>query len=124
MNLLLWILAVALAAVFLTSGAAKLLTERSRQIERTPYVSDFPHAAIRGIGVLEILGAVGLVLPALLDVAPWLVPCAAAGLALTMVFAALVHIRRADGVAATVPSLVLALLSVAVAWARFGPYPL
>ncbi|MGP5076528.1 DoxX family protein [Brachybacterium alimentarium] len=123
MNMLLWILAFALAAVFVGSGAAKLLTARDDQIQRTPYVEDFPHWMIRGIGVLEILGALGLVLPALSGVAPILVPLAAAGLAITMVFAALVHIRRGDGPRAALPSILLAICSVFVAWSRFGPFP-
>src|SRR5699024_2432497 len=124
MNIVLWILAFVLAAVFVGSGVVKLVVAREQQIARTPYVEDFPQAMIRGIGVLEILGAIGLLLPALVGVATVLVPLAGAGLALTMVFAALVHTRRGDGRAATMPSIVLALLSVLVAWARFGPYPL
>lgn len=124
MNMLLWILAFVLAAVFVGSGAAKLLTARDQQIERTPYVEDFPHSVILGIGVLEILGALGLILPAVTGVAPILVALAAAGLAITMVFAALVHIHRGDGPAKALPSIVLAILSVFVAWSRFGPYQL
>lgn len=124
MNLLLWILAFALAAVFIGAGVAKLVGTRDQQINRTPYVEDFPQIVIRGIGVLEILGALGLIIPALTGIATVLVPLAAAGLAITMVFAALVHIRRGDGPRAALPSIVLALCSVFVAWSRFGPYPL
>ena len=124
MNIVLWILAFVLAAVFVGSGVVKLVVAREQQIARTPYVEDFPQAMIRGIGVLEILGAIGLLLPALVGVATVLVPLAGAGLALTMVFAALVHTRRGDGLAATLPSIVLAVLSVFFAWSRFGPYPL
>ena len=123
MNTLLWILAFVLGAVFVASGAAKLLAPREQQIERTPYVQDFPQQIIRGIGVLEILGAFGLLLPPLLGIAPLLASVAAAGLAITMVFAALVHLRRGDGVGAALPSMILAILSVFVAWSRFGPYP-
>ena len=124
MNLLLWILAFVLAAVFAGSGVVKLVTARDQQIVRTPYVEDFPQSVIRGIGVLEILGAIGLLLPALTGVATVLVPLAGAGLAITMVFAALVHTRRGDGVPATLPSIVLDVLSVFFAWSRFGPFPL
>src|SRR5699024_5188077 len=91
---------------------------------RTPYVEDFPQSVIRGIGVLEILGAIGLLLPALTGVATVLVPLAGAGLAITMVFAALVHTRRGDGVPATLPPIVLAVLPVCFARPRFGPFPL
>ena len=124
MDLLLWILAFVLAAIFSASGVVKLAAARDQQIDRTPYVEDFPQLVIRGIGALEILGAIGLLLPALTGVATVLVPMAAAGLAITMVLAALVHVRRGDGTAAALPSILLAILSVFVAWSRFGPYPL
>ena len=124
MDLLLWILAFVLAAIFAASGVVKLATARDQQIDRTPYVEDFPQLVIRGIGALEILGAIGLLLPALTGVATVLVPMAAAGLSITMVLAALVHVRRGDGTAAALPSILLAILSVFVAWSRFGPYPL
>lgn len=124
MDIFLWVLAFVLAAVFVGSGTAKLIAPREQQIERTPYVEDFPQNIIRGIGVLEILGAVGLILPALLGVMTILVAFAAAGLAITMVFAALVHIRRGDGFPAALPSIVLLFGSVIVAWSRFGPYQL
>ena len=124
MNTLLWILAVVLAVAFVASGTLKLSMQREDLIDRTPYVEDFPHWTIQAIGVLEILGAVGLLLPGILNVATILVPLAAAGLAITMVFAVLVHARRGDPTMTALPSMVLALLSVAVAWLRFGPYPL
>lgn len=124
MNTFLWILAFALAAVFVASGAMKLLAPREQQIEKTPYAEDFPHSVIQGIGALEILGALGLVVPALTGIATVLVSLAAAGLAITMVFAALVHARRGDLFRAMLPSMLLALGSVVVAWSRFGPYPL
>ncbi|WP_193103949.1 DoxX family protein [Brachybacterium sp. FME24] len=124
MNMFLWILAFLLAAVFIGSGVAKLITPREQQIDRTPYAEDFPHSVILGIGVLEIFGAIGLILPALTGVATVLVALAAAGLAITMVFAALVHVRRGDGFKAALPSILLAIGSVFIAWSRFGPYPL
>ncbi|MDN5821950.1 MAG: DoxX family protein, partial [Brachybacterium sp.] len=122
MNLMLWILAFVLAAIFAGTGVVKLVTARDQQINRTPYVEDFPQVVILGIGVLEILGAVGLLLPALAGVATELVPWAGAGLAITMVFAALVHTRRGDGIAAALPSILLAIVSAFFAWSRFGPY--
>src|SRR5699024_1291368 len=111
-------------AVFAGRGVVKLVTARDQQIVRTAYVADFPQSVIRGIGVLEIIGAMCLRLPALTGVAGVLAPLGRAGLAITMVFAALVHTRRGDGVPATLPSIVLAVLSVFFAWSRFGPFPL
>ena len=123
MNIVLWILAGLLAVVFATSGTSKLVGSRDRLIERTPYVGDLPHPTVRGIGALEVLGAIGLILPPLLGIAPILAAFAAAGLAVTMVSAAFVHLRRGDGIGAAIPAIVLGLLSVLVSWLRFGPVP-
>ncbi|ACZ21136.1 DoxX protein [Sanguibacter keddieii DSM 10542] len=122
MNLALWILAGLLAVAFFASGLSKIVGTRDQMITKTPYVEDFPQGAVRLIGLVEVLGALGLVLPALLDVAPALVPTAAIGLALVMIGAAVVHLRRGDDVAAAVPALVLALLSAVVAWGRLGSW--
>ena len=122
MNIVLWVVASLLALAFLASGISKVTGERSQMIEKTPYVEDFPQNAVRLIGAVEILGAIGLILPAALGIAPVLVPLAATGLALVMVGAAVVHLRRGEGIQAAIPSIVLAVLAVFVAWGRFGPF--
>ena len=68
-----------------------------------------------------MLGAIGLILPAVLDVAPVLVPVAAVGLALVMVGAATTHLRRKE-TPMVVLNVVLLALALFVAWGRFGPY--
>jgi uncharacterized membrane protein len=73
------------------------------------------------IGVLELLAAIGLVLPAVLDIAPVLVPFAALGLVVVMVGAAITHGRRKEFQMITVNVIFLALAAVVV-WGRFGPY--
>jgi hypothetical protein len=85
------------------------------------WTEDFSAGAVKAIGAAELLGAIGLILPALLDIAPVLVPLAATGLALTMIGAVVVHIRRGE-TQAIAPSAVLFVLSAIVAWGRFGPY--
>lgn len=122
MNIVLWVVAGLLALAFLASGISKVTGERSKMIEKTPYVEDFSQNAVRLIGAVEILGAIGLILPAALGVVPVLVPLAATGLALVMVGAAVVHLRRGEGIQAAIPSVVLAVLAAFVAWGRFGPY--
>ena len=124
MNVVLWALAFALAAVFAASGIMKLTVPREKLIERTPYAADLPHSVVLTIGVVEVLGAAGLLLPGLLGIAPVLVPLGAAGLAITMALAFLTHIRRGDQLAQTLPAIVLLVLSTLLAWGRFGPYPL
>lgn len=122
MNIALWVVAGLLALVFLASGASKVLGRREQMIEKTPYVEDFPQGAVKLIGAVEILGALGLVLPAVLDVVPVLVPVAALGLAAVMIGAVVVHLRRGEGLGSAVPALVLVLLAAFVAWGRFGTY--
>ncbi|MBO3743198.1 DoxX family protein [Actinoplanes flavus] len=72
-------------------------------------------------GALELLTAVGLILPALLGVAPVLVPLAATGLVLTMIGAAVVHARRKE-YSSIGGNVVLLILAVVVAWGWFGRY--
>ena len=121
MSIALWIIAGPLAAAFLAAGAMKLTGKREQMIASMPWVADFSQPQVKAIGALEVLGALGLVLPALTGIAPVLVAVAATGLALTMAGAVVVHLRRGDGAAGAAPSAVLGLLAVVVAIGRFGP---
>ncbi|MFM9698158.1 DoxX family protein [Streptomyces europaeiscabiei] len=85
------------------------------------WAEDFPPGMIKTIGALEDLAAIGPILPAALDTAPVFVPLAATGLVLTMIGAAVFHIRRRE-IKETVTNLVLLVLAAVVAWGRFGPY--
>lgn len=122
MNVTLWIVQGLLAAFFGAGGVAKTVQHRKKLIDQgLTWVEDFGDPAVKTIGALEFLAAVGLVLPAVTGIAPALVPLAAVGLSLIMIAAAVVHLRR--GEASFVP-VNLALLAAAafVAWGRFGPY--
>lgn len=122
MNVVLWVVAVLLALVFSGAGALKALRPKEKVIEVTGgWAGDFPAVALRVIGVAELLGAVGLVLPAAVGVAPVVVPLAAVALAVVMAGAALTHGRRGEG-ADVAKTVVLLALAVWVAWGRFGPY--
>lgn len=122
MNLALWIVAGLLAAVFLLAGANKSFIPQE-SLAKAPgggWVNDFSAGFVKALGALEILGAVGLILPAALDIAPILVPLAAVGLAMIMVGATIVTFRRHEPKHVLVDLTYLALI-VFVAWARFGP---
>src|SRR5215211_4572968 len=121
MNTALWIAQGVLAAVFAMSGTMKLAKPREQLEEQLAWVEDFSDSTVKLIGTAELLGAIGLVLPPLLDIAPWLAPLAATGLATTMVLAALTHVRRKEP-AGIVVTLVLAAIAVFIAWGRFGPH--
>jgi uncharacterized membrane protein len=121
MNITLWIIAAMLAAVFVAIGATKLATPREKLILKMPAVADSPNGQVTAIAAFEVLGGLGLILPALLDIAPILAPIAATGLALMMIGAVTVHLRRGDGVGHTIPAIVLGVLAAIVAVGRFGP---
>lgn len=123
MDVALWIVAGLLALAFLGAGVMKSTRSKERLAGAgMAWVEDFSSGMIRFIGIAEILGALGLVLPPLVGVDPVLVPIAATGLAVVMAGAVITHVRRNE-YAATVPALVLLVLSLFVAWGRFGPYP-
>jgi uncharacterized membrane protein YphA (DoxX/SURF4 family) len=123
MNLALWIIAIVLAAGFTASGLMKLLVPKDKLVSSGQgWAQDVTPTNIRLIGVVEVLGAAGLILPAVTHIAPILVPLAAIGLVLVMVGAAVVHARRKEAMNIGVNAVLLAL-AVFVAWGRFGPYP-
>ena len=122
MNLALWIVAIVLAAVFTGSGLVKLVVPKDKLITAGQgWAQDYSQTNVRLIGLAEVLGAIGIVLPAAVHIAPILVPLAAIGLILVMVGAAVVHARRNETMNIAV-NVVLILLAAFVAWGRFGPY--
>jgi hypothetical protein len=121
-NIALWIAAGILALAFAAAGLMKITGKREQMLERMPWVADYTRGQVKAIGAIEVLGALGLILPAVTGIAPVLVPLAAVGLAITSILAAVMHLRRGDGIASTIPVLVLFGLAVFVAWGRFGAY--
>lgn len=122
MNVVVWIATGLLAALFLMAGSMKLAKSKEQILAdpRMGWAEDFSGAMIKLIGAVEVLGAIGLILPGALDVATGLVPAAAIGLAITMVGAIVVHARRGE-TQSLVMNLVLLALSVFVAVQRLGP---
>ena len=122
MNLALWIIAGLLAAVFAIGGISKLIIpkEKVATMHGGAWVDDFSDRAFKALGVVDLLAAVGLILPAALDIAPVLVPLAAVGVVLLMVGAVIVRLRHGSPKAVVVDVTYLALAAL-VAWGRFGP---
>ena len=122
MNLALWIAAALLAAAFLLAGGTKLLMSRAR-IAASPgggWAMDFPSPFVKILGVLEVLGAVGLIAPAVTGVASILVPVAASAIGVLMMAAGVVVLRRHESPHALV-NLGYLLIALFVAIGRFGP---
>lgn len=121
MTIVLWVLQALLAALFGAAGVMKSVQPKEKLAKNLPWVEDFSANTVRFIGVVEILAALGLILPAATRVAPILTPVAAVGLAVVMVLAAITHGRRKE-MSGIITNVVLLALAVVVAWGRFGPY--
>jgi DoxX-like family len=115
LNITLWTMHVALALLFLFTGGFKLLVPTT--VLQAQLALPLPIMFIRAIGVVEVAGALGLILPQLSRIKPWLTPLAAGGLALEMVGATIVTVI-AMGMAPALMPLIIGLLAVFVAYGR------
>jgi hypothetical protein len=118
-----WIVAGLLAAAYFVGGGVKVIMPKDKFASlnsNSEWANEFTPGTFKFIGVVEALGAVGLILPAVLDITPILVPIAASGLALVMSGAATTRLRRGE-YPAMVGDLAFLALSAFVAWGRFGP---
>ncbi|MBM7494960.1 putative membrane-anchored protein [Micromonospora luteifusca] len=123
MNLTLWIAAGLLALVALGGGVSKTFVRKQKLEKRVAsgWVKDVSPGFVRTLGVLELLAAVGLVLPAVVGIAPVLVPVTGVCMALLMVGAVITHVRYHDGAKIVVVVSVYLALAAFIAWGRFGP---
>ena len=118
MTYVLWIVQVLLALLFLFAGGMKLILpieEMTKQIA-------LPGLFLRFLGVAEVLGALGLILPGLLRIRPGLTPLAAAGLVVIMIGATVITLSSGAVAAALFP-LVVGLLLAFVAYGRWRLAP-
>lgn len=122
MDITLWVVQVVLALVFLLAGFMKTSQPIDKLAKNMGFVNDFPAWSVRVIGILEILGAIGLILPPLVKIAPVLAPIAAIGLALTMVGAIIVHVQRKE-FSALGTCIVFLLVALFVVYGRFVLQP-
>jgi hypothetical protein len=119
MHRLLWVLQVLLALLFLFAGGTKLVMSAAELTGQTP----IPVGFLRFIGLMEILGGLGLVLPGMLHVRMALTPVAAAGLSIIMIGAVVVTIQTMGLALAALP-LVIGMLALFVAYGRWRLAPL
>jgi hypothetical protein len=123
-NLLLWIGQILLALAFLVDGYIHTIGfDRSSVQPGMTWLADVGRDRMRIIGGLETLGAIGLILPAVTGILPWLTPVAASCLAMVMVLAAAFHLRRAGEGQNIVLNVILFAIAVLVAYGRFVVAP-
>src|SRR3989337_2387699 len=118
MTYIVWIVQVLLALLFLFTGGIKLVLPLEVLTEGSP----LPGWFVRFLGVAEVLGAIGLILPGLLRIRPGLTPLAAAGLVIIMIGATVLALAGGDVALALIP-LVVGLLSAFVAYGRWRLTP-
>ena len=111
-SVLLWVIQALLAALFLFAGAMKLVLPVEAMTRQTPLSGAF----LRFIGVAEVLGAIGLILPGLLRIGQTLTPLAAGGLVIIMIGAT--ALTASGGIAPALMPMVVGLLAAFVAWGR------
>lgn len=124
MNFWLWAVQILLAFAFGAAGIMKIVTpiEAFRARPQMAWAATTSTAMVKFIGLAEVLGAVGMILPILLDVLPWLTPLAAIGFIVLQVLAIIVHARRGE-MQVLPANIVLIALSAFVAigrWDLFG----
>ena len=105
--------------LFLMAGGMKLMRTKEQMHEQMAWVEDFSQGQIRGIGLLEIFGALGLILPALTGILPILTPLAAVGLGSVQMGAFFTHLRRKELVPMGIMNMMLIAMVVFVAFGRF-----
>lgn len=114
MYIALWIVQILVALGFLMAGGMKTFAPIERLHGQMAWTNHASAPIVRLVGILELLGAVGLILPAATRIAPVLTPIAAICLVVTMIVAMVIHLRLNDAKGMSVP-LVLLLLSLFIA---------
>ena len=121
MNIFLWILQILLALMFLFH-ARLMFSPQASQVSQMPYILAIPTPFRRAIAAAEALGAIGLVLPALTHILPWLTPLAAVGLVIVMAAAVVFHIPRREYTNIGL-NLILLVLAAVIAYGRLVVAP-
>lgn len=119
----LWVVQILLALAFGAAGAMKLVSPIADLGAMMHWVSVSPEWLVRFIAIAELLGAVGVIVPAATRILPWLTPLAALGFAIIQVLAIGTHAMLGETAATLPANLVLLALSLFVAWGRTFPAP-
>ncbi|MBC9911577.1 DoxX family protein [Chitinophaga varians] len=121
-NILLWLVQLLLTALFVMSGVMKLGYPIDKLAAMYPWTGQVPAVYVRLLGIVDLAGGLGLLLPALLRIKPMLTVWAAIGIIVLMVLATLFHISRGEA-SVTGFNMVVTLLAGVVVWGRTRLYP-
>jgi putative oxidoreductase len=123
LHIALWVVQALLALAFGSAGLMKITQPLPALVEKMVWPGAVPEALVRFIGTAELLGALGLILPAAFRIKPILTPLAGLGLATIMILAALFHLSRGE-FGALPMNIVLGGLAAFVAWGRLKKAPI
>lgn len=122
-NIGLWAAQVVLALVYAMAGLMKITQPIDALVASgMAYAGDYPELLTRFIGTAELLGAIGIILPALLRILPMLTPLAALGFSIIQVLAFALHMSRGEFAILPV-NFVLLALALFVLWGRMHKVP-
>jgi hypothetical protein len=116
---MLWVLQVLLALAFLAHGLLFLFPPA----EMLELMKPIPTAFRLFLGVAEVLAAVGLTLPGITRIQPWLIPCAAAGVMIVMISATVFHIARGE-ISSAITTAILLMVATGIAYLRWKVMPI
>lgn len=119
MELVLWIISGLLAFAMVAAGGMKLAVPRVKLMEKMVWAKTWTDGQVKLLGLAEVLGGIGVIVPHATGILPILTPIAAVCLVILMIGAVKTHIDHKD-TAGSIPAVVLALFGVFVALARFG----
>ncbi len=123
LHISLWVAQVLLASVLIMGGTIKLFQPVEKVAEMWPWAGQVSVALVKFTGVVDLLGALGLIFPALLRIQPRLTPIAALGVVALMVAASVFHISRGEGSQIGF-NVFCAAMAIFVAWGRFTKAPI
>lgn len=123
MDIVAWVLQVLLAVMFGMAGLMKATQPKEKLATNLVWVEDFSAGQVKIIGILEVLAAIGLIVPAVTKILPQLTGWAAVGLVLTMIGAMIVHYRRGE-MSAIGMNAVLLIMAAVVAYIRLVALPI
>lgn len=123
MNIGLWIAQVLLAIMFIMAGVMKVSQPIEILAESLPWVTSTSTVLVRFIGISELLGGLGLLIPSVFRFKPFLTVWASVGLAVIMVFAAIFHTTRSE-FSGIVTNLIIMTIALFIAWGRSKKAPI
>jgi uncharacterized membrane protein YphA (DoxX/SURF4 family) len=119
MNTAIWVVQILVGFAFIMAGVMKTFTPLDKLRETMQWIDSLnPPSLVRVIAILEFLGGVGVILPSLTEILPWLTPVAAGGLVLTMLGAMALHLYRKDPLSMLRINLILLAMAAFVIYGR------